>query len=168
MDTVVLLFVNVRDVVINEDLQRLLMSLVQRIQIIADRGEPAFDVIAIVNAVDSQCLSEMPGNTIEVDNAADSLGAVISIDSGDRLKQVMTLQESVDIERLIDRCVETGQQHALHTQDRQAILFLGIFVTKWLFESADMVVLGRSCRPFAPIGNIVLFDPETTAANSIR
>ena len=102
-----------------------------------------------------------------VDEQTGRLARGGAVDAGDGLQQLGVLDEAVEVERLLDRRVEAGQQHGAHQQegDRAGVL---AGRPERLLEVGDRPRPGAPCRSTAAQVGSSLWLPEMTGTKSSR
>ena len=111
----VVLGVEAVDAALQEDVADTLASVGELRQLVGDALEQPFEVVA---GVRGERLLQVLADAVVVDDVADVLARCRAVDAGDRLEQLRLLDRAVQIEDLLDRCIEAGQQHRLHDEER--------------------------------------------------
>ena len=101
----------------------------------------------------------MLADAVVVDDVADVLARRGAIDPRDGLEQLRLLDRAVQVEDLLDRCVEAGEQHRLHDQERDrrhlARVVLG-YNSKPPLEGGDVGLVLVPIGPLQPVRIIVV------------
>ena len=77
----------------------------------------------------------MIGQTDVIHDVSTSLSFGDSVYSGDGLQEVVIFHLLVDVHDLFNRCIEAGEQHVAHDQERHACVdLLRVVVVEFAFE----------------------------------
>ena len=111
----VILGVEAVDAALQEEVADTLASVGELRQLVGDALQQPFEVVARVRG---ERLLQVLADAVVVDDVADVLARGGAVDARDRLQQLRLLDRAVQVEDLLDRGVEAGQQHRLHDQER--------------------------------------------------
>ena len=99
---------------------------------------------------------EVPCDADVIDDVSALFAAAGPVDAGDGLKQIMSHHLVIKIHDLLDRRIESGDEHVVHDQNRERIGFLRAISRQPPLESLDVLLLLVLVGPVPPRFGIIV------------